>query len=496
MNTISLPYTTSNKSKEIILKYMKNQNNVVKFVFNRLQENGNLKQKELTEFVNSMNNIFVDSWFKQSAVYKATEIYSKYLNSLKNSENKLISNEKLLEELKSSKDKDIDKIHKCLKDGKRFKKTLTVVFGGKKLFLNRIKNRISKEEFEIAKLIPLYVIGESKYKGNRKFKFNVIEHNKIIFKPEQGVKIDIVLPKLRANYQKILYTLQELIENKTVPITISIDLDKINITYDECKLTEQSEKIKNRTMSIDMNPNYIGYSVIDWIDVNTQNIVKVGMISIKKLNDKHIELKKQRIDCNDERMKYLTNKRHYEVYEIAKTLVEIAKEYKVENFGIENLDVKNKDHGQGKKYNRLVNNLWCRNKFVHNLVKRLNLYNIALYRISAYYSSFIGNLLNRDYPDCINASIEINRRTFCFINKVKPVVFPDFKASANVITKSLEEFSGDLIRLVGFESWKDLYKQVKSSRLRYRVSLESCKRHFEVFSLMSRKSLIGMYQFT
>jgi hypothetical protein len=71
MNTISFPYTLSDKSQ--ILALMKNQNNVVRFIYNRLQENKDLTQKQLTILANSMNNIFIDSWLKQSAIYKAKE---------------------------------------------------------------------------------------------------------------------------------------------------------------------------------------------------------------------------------------------------------------------------------------------------------------------------------------------------------------------------------------------------------------------------------------
>jgi hypothetical protein len=38
-----------------------------------------------------------------------------------------------------------------------------VIFGGKKLFFERFKNRITKEEFQIKKLLPLHVIGECNY---------------------------------------------------------------------------------------------------------------------------------------------------------------------------------------------------------------------------------------------------------------------------------------------------------------------------------------------
>ena len=40
-----------------------------------------------------------------------------------------------------------------------------------------------------------------------------------------------------------------------------------------------------------MNPNYIGWSIIDWKSESNFNIIKSGVISIKKLNDYENDLK-------------------------------------------------------------------------------------------------------------------------------------------------------------------------------------------------------------
>ena len=134
MITIKLPYETNQESKDIILRYQFNQNNVIRFIYNRIKDNPELTQKELTILVNSMNNIFIDSWFKQSAIYKSKEIYKR------NKDNK-------------------------------------VIFGGKKLFLERINNKISKEEFKIKRQLPLISIGESSKSSNRKLELEIKENN-------------------------------------------------------------------------------------------------------------------------------------------------------------------------------------------------------------------------------------------------------------------------------------------------------------------------------
>jgi IS605 OrfB family transposase len=449
MNTIKLPYNTSKENKNIILKFMKNQNNVIKFLYNRLTKDKNLSQIQLTNLSNSMNNVFIDSWFKQSAIYKARDLIAK--------------NEK-------------------------------IIFGGKKLFFQRMNNKINKEDFNLQKLLPLYSIGESSKNSNRKFNFEIIENNKIIFKPHRSIKINLTLPKLRKNYQKILYKLQEKSEQKSLPITISLDLNFIYISYDELCLIQQKEiKVKDRIMSIDMNPNFIGYSVIDWKKNNEKEIIKTGIVSIKELNDREFQLK---VSSEDKRMKYIHNKRRFEIFEIVKMLVNLAKVYKVECFVIEDLSIKSKDKLKGSRFNRLVNNMWCRNVFESNIEKRLRLSGIKLYRVFAQYSSFIGNVLNSEYVDCIASSIEISRRCYCFKNKIRPVIFPSFVDFVNVIAKSLEEFSNGQYKLTkGIKSWRDLYIQVKNSKMRYRVSLESCKKLFKVLRLFDKKSHIILYDF-
>jgi IS605 OrfB family transposase len=391
-----------------------------------------------------MNNIFIDSWFKQCAMYKA----------------KSLSDEK-------------------------------VIFGGKKLFFERMKNRITKEEFKIKKLLLLYVIGESNYYGNRKFDFQIIENNKLIFKPCLKTKIELQLPKLRKNYQKILFKLEQATNDKLLPVTIALDLDFIYITFDENFLKQEiASKVKNRIMTLDLNPNYIGFSVIDWKSEDSKSIIKTSCISIKQLNDKQFELKDLKVSSEDSRMKYLVNKRVFETFEVAKYLVNMARQYHVESFGIEDLTIKSSEKGKGSKYNRLVNNLWNRGKLVSNIEKRLNICGIKLYKILPQYSSFVGNIMNRQYFDPIASSIEISRRCYCFKNKIKPVLFPDFKKSISVITKSLEEFSDNVVKLVDIKDWRELYRQVKSLKLKYRVSLSD---KLKVFRLFNKKSLCEFY---
>ena len=458
MVTIKLPYTSLDKFT--IQDMAKNQACVTKFIFNRLKDSdGDLAQKELTLLANSMSNITVDSWFKQSSVYEARTIFSSYKNKL----------DKVVE---------YNKGHLG-----EFKKLPTVIFGSRESFFKRCEKKISHEEFIEEKSLPLVSIGEASKYGNRKFEFKVIEENQIIFKPESGVKIILQLPKLRKNYKNILFKLQSLMEDKKIPVKVSLDLSYIYITYEEEFLKASDYKpVRNRIMSIDMNPNYIGWFILDYKDQDSFEIAKTGVISIKKLNDKHFYLKKEKISSNSLKNIKINNQKDFEIFEISKAIANIASSNNVEVFGLEDLNMPASNKGKGRKYNRLVNNLWCRKAFVSNLKKRLKLAGIFIFEVIPAYSSYVGNLLYRQFPDMVGSSIEISRRVFLKLNNIKFALFPSFSRSIGALTQSLEELGLKADKLIrGVKDWKDLCGKIKNSKVRYRVPLDRFR--YKVFRL-------------
>jgi len=458
MKTIKLPITLSEEIKNIILDLQRQQNNVIKYTYNRIKDNEKITQKELTKLVNSMNNITIGSWLKQSAITKAKYIF------------------------KSNKESNI-------------------IFGGKYLFLQRIKNKISKEEFKQKRLLPLYIEGETLQKGNRLFKLNIIENNSMIFKASRNFHIHIQLPKLKKNIKSELYTLQELSELKQICYTIALTTDYICITFDEAKLYSIITRnfIKNRIIALDLNPNYIGYSVIDWKDNDIHKVVTSGVINIKQINDKEFSFKKERLDSSHPKRIKINNQRKHEICEIANYLIKLAIHFKCEVFAIEDLVMESKDSKNGKKSNKLVNNNWNRNLLYNVVKKRCNIHKINFVTIKPDYSSFIGNLVYSDYPDMVAASIEINRRAYQFYHQYivrdfstsKNIIFPEF--SWKIIKKPLEGFFNEDTRK--YSSWIDLYKYVKKSKVRYRFSfsdyLQQCTE--KVFQTKTIKYKVVFY---
>ena len=246
-----------------------------------------------------------------------------------------------------------------------------------------------------------------------------------------------------------------------------------------------------------MNPNYIGYSVVDWKDETNYKIVSSGMFSLKPLNDKINSL---HISSEDAKNKYFTNKRKYEIIEIAHQLVKLCKHFKCELFSIEKLSMKSSDKERGKKYNKLVNNQWCRNVFVQQIEKMTKSIHIHLIKVKPDYSSFVGNILYRKeiLPDPVLSSIEIGRRAYefnlqyCINSKShkKNILFPDFDLNKTSIQKSLEE----LEYCEQIKSWLDLYSEMKKSKFKYRLLLEDLQSS-RVSSINYNKRRMILYNF-
>ena len=446
MQVLKLKYQTDNESLDIIQDYMKQYSSVQHFVYNRIQE-GKL-QKDIKQQIKLLNNVdLLDSWFIQCSFY------------------------------------DIPKVDK-------------VIFGGKKNYFQRLKNNISKEQFKQKRLSSIYSIGEvinKSVKGNRKFHIEQDLEN-IIFKPNKSTKINLQLIGLNKRKQ-ILSKLYQKQERKEIKIAYKLDLEYIYIIFEETDIYNYEIKfIKNRVLALDLNPNYIGWSIVDWKSESEFNVVKTGIYSIKKLNDKDFDLKNKGYSNESSKRKYISDKRNYETLQIVKNIVNKSIYYKCQIISIEELNIKSSDKELGKRFNKLVNNSWCRNTFVNNLAKRCNIHNIKLLKVKPDYSSFIGNFLYRslNLPDMILASIEIGRRGYEFYNQYiskvkeikKNIVRPNLSMFQRLYLKSLEEFKLQPI----YKDLIELYYFFKKSKIKYRLSIDQFNLQFSSF--YSNTSLI------
>ena len=369
-----------------------------------------------------------------------------------------------------------------------------LIFGGKKNFIDRCKGKITKDEFLNKRLSKLFIIGEANQHGNRMVVIND-DLLSFTFKPTIKDRIVLSIDGRYKRYKSILNKLYNLQQDKQIPITYELDNEYIYLTYDETIIKEYIDykPIKNRIFAIDLNPNYVGWSVVDWKSSGKFEVVKNGVISIMDINDIDFNLNGKSSESK-ERI-HINNKRIFETYEISKLLVNTAKYYRCEVFGLEELNIKSKDTTRGKRYNKLVNNVWNRNKLISNIKKRCNIYSIRVMLSKPNYSSFVGNFLFRDLklPDMTLASIEISRRCYEFktqyIDKTKDkrknIILPDVNDFNDRYVKSLEEFNIP----VEIKDLDKIYYFLKNTKSRYRVSLDDLN-HLKFSRCFSNKSKI------
>ena len=136
MQTLKLRYEANDDDKKMILSYQKQFSNCVHVMYNRLKENKSLK--ECRDIAASLNSIeLLDSWMRVCAIAEAQLHISK---------------------------------------GK-------VIFGGKRNFLKRAQGKITHDEYEKKRVMPLFICGEAThYHGNRKFSIQE-DLSAVIFKP-------------------------------------------------------------------------------------------------------------------------------------------------------------------------------------------------------------------------------------------------------------------------------------------------------------------------
>lgn len=452
--TWKIKYTCQGDFSEFIYQY----NSLLKFTFNKLLDDVRLKTPDLNNIQKTANNCdLMNSWFRGSAEYQARAM------------------------IKAS-------------NGN------SVIFGGRKLFIDRCQHKISRDEFLRRRVLPLYSIGEANQHGNRIFQ--ILDNEHVLFKPTKGSKFLLILEKIGRNRLELFNRLIDLQSNSAIAITYSLDLEYIYITFDYNLLKQHDYRIKeDRVFAIDVNPNSIGWSVVDWKAENSYSIVQAGTISLKSLNDCKNQLK---VASTDPKNLYITNKRNHEIIEIAKQLFDLCKHYHCEVFVIEQLTIPAKDNKKGRAYNRLVNNMWNRNLLINQLKKRVKSSSAKFVEVQPQWNSYIGNLVfrNEALPDECLASIEIGRRGFEFstqyIFKRRPnkkvVIYPDLELVKNQLSISLEEIGIDVPSL---DDWMSILQQVKKSKTKYRFSSsEARKQHSErLFSKFYRNKYTLIYEY-
>lgn len=429
---ITLKYKVKYQTKFDLNIFINQWNSVMRFCFNRYVDG--LSTKEIYHKAKILNNInLLDTVWIESAMKRAKVLY----------------------------------------DANNTKGNPKVIFGGRGNFEKLKRRQISKDEWKSLRNFPVYSVGRAERKGNKKFKMDFIKNNKIIMMINRTTKIDLSFVVNNKTHLEYLHKLEYLAEDKKCPISYHFDGIYLFICFDEKVITEKSQKIFNRIMSIDQNPNYTGIVISDFDENNNQKIIYREIIKFKKLNLYNKNNK--------------TQKKNFELFELTKHIVKTAKHFQCELIALEKLIMEGKNHLKGRNFNRLICE-WNRKDFKFNIRKRCNIFDIGFIEIAPEYSSFIGCINNPKEYDMIAAAIEIGRRANLF-NRIYirkdmekcDIVFPKMD-SENLTTQWKEMLNNDK----SIKSWKDFYYACKKLNLNYRYLIKNN----EFFRMKSNKSLL------
>lgn len=430
MKTIILDIT--NDITEL-LSTQKVFNNMVRYSYNRLVDNNSLKEKDLRKLI---NEIFKQpSWLSQCAIKDAMYIF------------------------KSNKTKGLK----------------TVIFGGFKNLKDYLLKKKSKEQYKLDKLLPVTYQGEAPQHGNRMFNFD-FTNNELTYKPNRKQHYNLTYKQPCKNILRDLYQLQELSKQNKIAINVKLNVatKKLYIIFDESRLQYEkySDLKSNRVIGIDLNPNTMGLSILEFDKNNSEKfkILHKEVITTFELNKTLVS----------------NNKRKYELIKICYHVDKLLKTWKCSRICLEELTINSSDKGNGKTFNRLCNNVWCRNLVINKLKMLSNIHGYFITEVNPAYSSFIGNILygNESTPDMIASSIEVARRAY---NKFKKGHFyPPIQ-----LDHLNEQWKQTLN---GLNNWKEMFNKVKKLKWKYRFLLLDYIQN-AVFSKTYIKQKVTLYTF-
>ena len=430
MKTIKL--TISNHID--ILDDMREFNSVVRMGFNRFQDGMN--ENEVRHYCKQKFN--TNSWILHSAVKEALYTFKTFGNK-------------------------------------------HIIFGGKYNLSRYIRGLIDKETFKYNRLRPISIMGDAAVHGNRLFSFN-LTNNQLIYKPTRHRHIEINFLPMKKNVAMELEKVQCLIDQNKIPIYVRLSDKNIWITYDERILPNTSYKNlnNNRIMGIDMNPNYIGVSIIEF---NQTESFKIVHKQVFDLSDLTVSSGKS---CTHKKSKYLTNKLRHETIDIAHKISNLVNQWKCKTVSIEDLTFNQFDTQKGSWLNQLCHNKWERSLFVNKLKMLASIHQFDIAEINPAYSSIVGNIAygNENTPDMVAASIEIARRAYKKYEK--GWFYPRFNIQFR--DEQWKQTLGSV------DDWKGLFSKIKETGLKYRFLLRDYVQN-AVFSKNYRAKHYSIYTF-
>lgn len=329
-----------------------------------------------------------------------------------------------------------------------------IVFGGARNFERRAKGLISNEQWRRARLMPLFSQGKASERGNRVFRMDATARKatlRVASRQSDGkttqtiVELDLIA--LRSKQGRLLRQVAILAHASDITLGVRIDDQAIYLVFDELDLRKLPEgttlrqakdgDIENgqarrkgrsrgqnyvpakvgyltdrpvhpdfkdpvqakdsRRIGIDLNPQYIGLSVVELVGKDPANFDHV------KLLDYHlIHFDPRHPSLNTKPALRLA------IAESAKRVISMARAWHVGEIVLEQ-GLGCLRSSTGNRDLNARNNRWNRSWFHQSLTRRAMLAGIDIKFVPAAYSTTIGNLVF-DAPDACASAAEIARR--------------------------------------------------------------------------------------
>jgi IS605 OrfB family transposase len=302
--------------------------------------------------------------------------------------------------------------------------------------LARINGKLTKTAFKKKRKLPVNVAGDSTRNGGNR-KFELVDEKTLRVKFSKELSYDV---ELKTTSKRYAFILNELTKIKNIPITYAINENYVCITFDEEKLpvlkTFNSPKNPNICIGIDVNPGYIGISILK----------KTKVLYTEQLKTTNYE-----------------NNQQNNLAHMAKRINQLINIYNVGVVAMEELNFFPGKNSYNKQLNKTLLG-WNRRKFKAYVIKYCKINGVKFKEVNAAYSSIIGNFMYPSIPDACAAALEISRRG---LEGDKFKNYPAFKIE-NILTgqrKYLEEM------VLG--GWRDLCEALKKQNIRWRNDLPS-----------------------
>jgi hypothetical protein len=357
------------------------------------------------------------------------------------------------------------------------------------------------EKYHVKRQHGLFMVGRACEYGNRKVEFH-LDQGFVIFKPSRGVRIRIEFRCTSKKMQRTLDKMQSMTDNKQIPVSVRLFANQIQLVYDEqrvagfafdetefwkekerrekhSKLTKEefvalkrqfhleqearmlADKVSGRYMAVDLNPTGVGWVIADWNKETRQiEVIEKQFVEFSELS-KHLGL-----GSHDPVQVRQNNRRINKICEVWKYLFGKAEHYRVSHFVSEDLDFKFKDKNYmeaATEFNRKRRNIWHLELTKNLITKYCNQLGLKHVPVIPAYSSFIGNMTYNDI-DAIAAAKELLRRGVLKYEKGNSL----FPGMNEINQEKLCNLLGEKSQASEFGSWKQLYKEIFSAKLRYR----------------------------